>query len=76
MDVNKKVDVTHMLKLSSSFEDLNPECQLSVIHHTWVQQYVSTACSVCEVKANAEAVYWGTFVVAMMLDLCVEAALM
>lgn len=42
--------------------------------HTVARQYsAGSACSVCEVKVKAEAACWGTFVMATMQDLCVQA---
>lgn len=40
-----------------------------------VRQYAGSACSVCDIKAKAEAPYWGTFVMALMQGLCTLAAM-
>lgn len=50
-------------------EVVNLECRLTVSNHTVVQQYASSACSLCEVKVKAEAAYRGTFVTALTQDL-------
>lgn len=63
--------VTQTLMLSVS-ED--PECRLSVSDHTVAPQYSGSAGSVCEEEVKAEAADWGTFLRALMEDLCVEAA--
>lgn len=56
--------------------DLTPERRLAVSNHTVSWQYAGSACSVCMLKAKAEAANRRTFVMAVMRHLCAFAAIM
>lgn len=47
-----------------------PESRIAVSHHTAAWQYACSAYLVYKLKAKAAAVYRGTFVMALMRDLC------
>lgn len=47
------------------------ECRLAVSNHTVTRQFADSACSVCKVKAKAEAAYWPNLPMSLMRDLCV-----
>lgn len=63
----RHVDVDTVVKR----EDLNRECQRTVSNHTQAWQYADSCCSLCKVKAKAEAVGRGTFDTALRRNLWV-----